>query len=542
MFLLPALQYGVAETRYLIDDVADVEIQGAWAFDEIGRYPIGSGDYNGDGIEDFIIGTDMTNAVIPQNYAHVVICGTDMPHEIDLRESTDGTADRQAFVTGFLSAGARGASLGDFNGDGYDDMLFGDSAANIDGVSAVGQAYIKYGKPAIPNRFDLEDATMEGVHIIGSRFWGYLCSAYALRGVGDINNDGFDDVALGAPIYASREPYCEAFIIYGGTDIPSELRTHELGSRGVWIQATKPKDTFGWAMDGVGDVNGDGFNDVVIGSTGVYGTQGYVCLIFGGTDLPERLWTESLGKRGVRIEGADVDDAFGTGVSAAGDVNRDGYADFLVGAQNIGRVYLFFGGPGWPEYLDADAMGSRGVIIRGDEDLIAVGLSVSGTGDVNGDGYDDIMMTAYDESISMGHSQISIVFGGENLTGRLRGVLDEYDQIVLEKPDGRSQGLGYSSCWLGDVNGDGLRDIAIGEAMGDPYGRMGAGTVYVIYGGHFWSETPTPTETATVTPTPEDTPTPTPTGTPAETPTPGSEMRGWILYGDGKVSVTPERE
>jgi hypothetical protein len=161
-------------------------------------------------------------------------------------------------------------------------------------------------------------------------------------------------------------------------------------------------------------------------------------------------------------------------------------------------------------------MGCRGVIIRGDEDLIAVGLSVSGTGDVNGDGYDDIMMTAYDESISMGHSQLSIVFGGENLTGRLRGVLDQYDQIVLEKPDGRSQGLGYSSCWLGDVNGDGLRDIAIGEAMGDPYGRMGAGTVYVIYGGHFWSETPTPTETPPETPTPTLTPSPEPTPTPFE--------------------------
>jgi hypothetical protein len=525
MSLLPALQYGVAETRYPIEDVADIEIYGAWGADEIGRNPIGSGDYNGDGINDFIIGTDWTLAGDVQKYAHIVIGSTDLPQEIDLQKSYYGTSDWQVLITGFLSPCVLGASLGDFNGDGYDDMLFGDAGATVDGVSLAGQAYIKYGKPTIPNRFDLEDATMEGVHIIGSRFWGQLGATYALRGVGDINNDGFDDVALGAPIYASREPYCEAFIIYGGTDVPSELRTHELGSRGVWIQGSQPEDTFGYAMDGVGDVNGDGFNDVVIGTEG-YAIQGYACLIFGGTDLPERLWTESLGKHGVRIEGAELGALFGKRVSAAGDVNRDGYADFLVSASNTGKVYLFFGGPSWPEYLDADAMGSRGVIIRGDEDLIAVGLSVSGTGDVNGDGYDDIMMTAYDESISMGHSQLSIVFGGENLTGRLRGVLDQYDQIVLEKPDGRSQGLGYSSCWLGDVNGDGLRDIAIGEAMGDPYGRMGAGTVYVIYGGHFWSETPTPTETATITPTPQDTPTPTPTGTPTETPTPGPE--GWI--------------
>ncbi len=66
LFLLPALEYGTAETRYLIDDIADVEIQGAWAFDEIGRYPIGSGDYNGDGIDDFIIGTDMTCSDSPK--------------------------------------------------------------------------------------------------------------------------------------------------------------------------------------------------------------------------------------------------------------------------------------------------------------------------------------------------------------------------------------------------------------------------------------------------------------------------------------------
>jgi len=176
--------------------------------------------------------------------------------------------------------------------------------------------------------------------------------------------------------------------------------------------------------------------------------------------------------------------------------------DFLVSASTGAKVYLFFGGPQWPEYIDADTMGSRGVIIRGNDDIVTVGLSVSDTGDVNGDGYDDIMMTAYNKGAGIAQSQVSIAFGGANLTGRLRGVLDQYEQIVLEDMDGQNQGFGYSSVRLGDVNGDGLRDIAIGAAMAAPYDRGGAGTVYVIYGGHFWSETPTPTETPTETATP----------------------------------------
>jgi len=282
MFLFFTIQMGMAETRYTIGEVADVQIHGTWSFYEIGRNPIGSGDYNGDGIEDIIIGSDV-NLPSDQYYANIVFGATDLPAEVDLQESWWGTSERQVIIGGFTSAGAKGASLGDFNGDGYDDMLLGDSGAKVGGVGAAGKAYIKYGKPSIPNRFDLEDATMEGIHVMGSRFYGWLCGGNAMIGVGDIDNDGYDDVGLGAPVYASQEPYCEAFIIYGGTDVPGELRTHESGSRGVWIQATKPKDTFGYAIRGVGDVNGDGFNDMVIGSSGVYGSQGYVCLIFGAT-------------------------------------------------------------------------------------------------------------------------------------------------------------------------------------------------------------------------------------------------------------------
>jgi len=273
----------------------------------------------------------------------------------------------------------------------------------------------------------------------------------------------------------------------------------------VWIQATKPEDTFGYAIRGVGDVNGDGFTDVVIGSSGVYGSQGYVCLIFGATDLPEKMWTESLGRHGVRIKGAKPDEAFGTDVSAAGDVNRDGYADFLVAATGFdpgGKVYLFLGGPQWPEYLDADTMGDRGVIIRGTEELISVGICVEEAGDIDGDGYADILIGARDQSKTLRQRQVSLIYGGPNLTSRPRGVLDEYDQVIIESLAGSDEWFNSSAFYLGDVNGDGIRDLAIGALFASPYDRGSAGTVYVIYGGHFWSETLTPTETATETATP----------------------------------------
>ena len=475
---------GQAQTRYLIDDVVDIQIFGAWAFDEIGRYPIGSGDYNGDGIADFIIGTDLTSCPECRKYAHVAYGATDLPKQIDLQESWWGTSEQQILIWDF-SASATVASLGDFNGDGYDDMLFGDGSADPNGLSNAGQSFIKYGEPALPRQSSLYDATMEGVRIMGSRFWGWLSAERSIGNAGDINGDGFADALLGAPSYASSDPYREAFIIYGATDVPSELWTHELGPHGVRIVATDPGETFGYSMNGVGDVNRDGLGDVVIGSYGKPGEQGYAYLIFGATDLPCQMETEALGSRGVRIKGAGPGDLFGNRVRAAGDVNRDGYNDFLVSASTAGKVYIFYGGPEWPEFLDADEMGSRGVIISGNESVVAVGLSISAAGDVNGDGYDDIMLTAYDKRISTVQSQVSIIFGGKNLTERPRGLLDEYEQIVFERPNGRQQGFGYSSTYLGDINGDGFRDLAIGEALADPYDRGGAGTVYVIYGGKF---------------------------------------------------------
>jgi hypothetical protein len=139
----------------------------------------------------------------------------------------------------------------DFNGDGYDDMLFGDGPADPDGLGNAGQAFIKFGGLEIPRRVGLYDATMEGVHIIGSRFWGWLSSERSIGSAGDINGDGFADALLGAPSFGTTGDRREAFIIYGGTDVPSELRTHELGSHGVWIQATDPDETFG-GVQGVG--------------------------------------------------------------------------------------------------------------------------------------------------------------------------------------------------------------------------------------------------------------------------------------------------
>ena len=525
-----------AQVRYLIDDVSDIDVQGSCPFDEIGRYPISSGDFNGDGCSDLLIGQDNNVMSEDCSSAYIVKGGTDLPPEIDLQDGFFDRSERQVRAYDFEQASSV-VGLGDFNGDGIDDFLLGDAPADPDGLSNAGQAFIKYGVLEFPRKFSIYDATIEGVRIVGSRFWGWLSVESSIGSAGDINGDGFTDALLGAPSFASVDPYREAFIIYGGTDVPSELWTHELGHHGVRIVATDPDERFGQSMRGVGDVNKDGFNDIVIGSQGGLEEQGYAYLIFGATDLPGQMETEALGSHGVRIEGAGPGDVFGSVVSAAGDVNRDGYADFLVSAQNIGKVYLFWGASQWPENLDADNMGNRGVIIRGDESVVAVGLSVSAAGDVNGDGYDDIMMTAYDKRIGDMHSQVSIVFGGPNLTERPRGLLEEYDQIVLERPRGRRYALGYSSSYLGDVNGDGLRDLAIGEAFAEPYDRGTAGTVHIIFGGKFF---PTATMSPTITPTEtsplEPTRTPTPTLTPQKT----HGFSGWILLGEGEVKVTKE--
>ena len=182
------------------------------------------------------------------------------------------------------------------------------------------------------------------------------------------------------------------------------------GSEGFRIDGVVAGDKSGIAVSNAGDVNGDGYADMLIGASladpgGSQSGQSYV--VFGGGDgFAANLELSGLdGSNGFRLDGIDVDDQSGLSVSTAGDVNGDGYADILVGApkadpggdSNAGETYLVFGkANGFAASLDLGALdGNNGYRLDGIDADDDSGFSVSTAGDVNGDGFDDILVGAH---------------------------------------------------------------------------------------------------------------------------------------------------
>jgi hypothetical protein len=264
----------------------------------------------------------------------------------------------------FDAYGTSVASIGDFNGDGFDDWIAGALGNDAGGLDA-GRAYIYFGRPSPDTTADM---------ILTGQAAGDEFGA-AVAGAGDVNGDGFDDVIVGA----SRNDLAganagSAFVYYGGS-IPNA--TADL----VLIGAA-PGDRCGYSVAGAGDINGDGFDDMIVGAIAndAGGTDAGRAYVYFGGMFPNA--TADL-----VLTGAAAFDAFGTSVARAGDFNADGFDDVIVGAPfsgGTGRAFVYLGA-NVPE-ATAD------LTLLGEAANDVFGFSVGGGGDVNGDGFDDLIV------------------------------------------------------------------------------------------------------------------------------------------------------
>ena len=215
-----------------------------------------------------------------------------------------------------------------------------------------------------------------------------------------------------------------------------------------------------------GDVNGDGYADVIVGADGVDGSgnnRGAAYLFNGATLSGTKATSDAL----ATINGAADDDFLGSSVSIAGDVNGDGYDDVIVGAKSVamkGAAYVFSGATlsGTKETTDALAT------INGGDDYDHFGASVSGAGDVNNDGYYDVIIGAADPNTAFGNREgKAYVFSGATLSGTMSAT----DALATFNGTSDYDWLGYSVSSAGDVNGDEMADVIIGSP-----GLDGAGT------------------------------------------------------------------
>ncbi|SFF29770.1 integrin alpha [Nitrosomonas sp. Nm166] len=273
------------------------------------------------------------------------------------------------------------------------------------------------------------------------------------------------------------------------------------GNNGFRLDGVAAYDYSGRSVSNAGDVNGDGFDDVIVGASfadpnGIYSGSSYV--IFGkASGFNAALELSSLdGNSGFRLDGVAEDDQSGRSVSSAGDVNGDGFDDVIIGAPNAnqsgggynsyagGASYVVFGkASGFDAALSLSSLdGSNGFRLDGRGDARSGG-SVSSAGDVNNDGFDDMIIGAFGANPNGDFSGSSFVVFGKasgfdatldlsNLDGRNGFRLDG---VAEDDQSGRS----VSSA--GDVNGDGFDDVIIGADGADPNGKS-SGSSYVVFG------------------------------------------------------------
>ncbi len=316
------------------------------------------------------------------------------------------------------------SAAGDVNGDGFDDVIIGAYGA---ATSDAGEGYVVFGKASgWDSSLDLSALDgSTGFRLDAVSTWDRL--GRAVSEAGDVNGDGIDDLLIGA--WSGSTGYAgESFVVFGkasGWAASLDLSTLD-GTTGFRLDGVAAADYSGKAVGAAGDVNGDGFDDILIGAYKAASAAGESYVVFGQASG----WAASLdlsdldGTTGFRIDGIDGSDRSGRSVSGAGDVNGDGIADLIVGAWGAspsgsasGESYVVFGKTSaWAASLDLSTLdGSTGFRLDGIDAADDAGRSVSAAGDVNGDGFDDLMVGAWggdpDGNAAAGESYV--VFGGD---------------------------------------------------------------------------------------------------------------------------------
>jgi Ca2+-binding RTX toxin-like protein len=335
-------------------------------------------------------------------------------------------------------------------------------------------------------------------------------SGISVSAAGDVNGDGYDDVIIGAPkANPFGSEFGSSYVVFGkATNTVSSINLEDLdGTDGFRINGAATDDFSGVSVSTAGDINGDGYADVIIGASkadpGGDSIAGSSYVIFGAASGFNASFNPFAlnGTNGFRLDGENAGDESGISVSDAGDVNGDGFDDMIIGAPNAypngeestGCSYVVFGKEsGFAATFDLASLdGSNGFRILGEFDGGDFGKSVSSAGDVNGDGFDDVLIVAYGSGTT--------VFGGSGpgperpgtsyiIFGKAAGFTANLNLLSLNGtngfrilPEADSSYGGGSVSDAGDVNGDGYDDIIIGNPQANQSGGS-FGPAYVVFG------------------------------------------------------------
>ncbi|WKZ67962.1 MAG: FG-GAP-like repeat-containing protein [Flavobacteriales bacterium] len=432
---------------------------GTQAAEGLGSSAASAGDVNGDGYSDIIVGAPGYNGGQAGEGRAALYLGA--AEGLTANAAWTAESDQAGGLFGCV------ASAGDVNGDGYSDVIVGASQFD-NGQDAEGRAFIHHGGPAGLSPTPAWTAESDQVVAL---------FGISVASAGDVNGDGYSDVIVGADQYDNGQLYEGRAFVYHGSPAglsPTPAWTAESDQDGA---------RFGWSVASAGDVNGDGYSDVIVGA--VYYDNGQPdegrAFVYHGSPAglsPTPAWT------------AESDQAyawFGRSVASAGDVNGDGYSDVIVGADQYnngqpdeGRAFVYHGSP-------AGLSPTPAWTAESDQASAFFGWSVASAGDVNGDGYSDVIVGAgYYDNGQLYEGRAFVYHGSPAGLSPTPAWTAESDQV-----DAR---FGYSVASAGDVNGDGYSDVIVGALLFDN-GQLYEGRAFVYHGSPA-GLSPTPAWTA----------------------------------------------
>ncbi|MFW9767553.1 MAG: hypothetical protein ACFFF9_04490 [Candidatus Thorarchaeota archaeon] len=380
---------------------ADASFVGEGYNNWFGRWTAGLGDIDGNGYADFAISAIRNNNAASQaGKVYIFLGGSNTIWGLDTPATQSNISITGEAVWDNIGHGVYG--IGDTNGDNYDDFIV--SSFSDEGGLDSGQLYLFYGRPQ-GQWLDTYSAAEANASWIGNP--GDYVSMDA-SGIGDVNNDGYTDFAIGAWTNQTSVSHRSVYLILGGAgtnwtmDQPISLSNASLIGRnntGLGLDFW----SLNW-VSGAGDVNGDSFDDILVGAYDEDdgGSNSGTTYLFLGRSTES--WTHNItfSNANASFVGESANDWSGSSVGGAGDVNGDSFDDFVIGApspfditvaQGRGRAYLILGGPSQSLEMDTP-LANADFIYEPEQVNAAYGMHVQGIGDVNDDGLDDFAIGA----------------------------------------------------------------------------------------------------------------------------------------------------
>ncbi len=330
----------------------------------------------------------------------------------------------------------------------------------------------------------------------------------SLADAGDVNGDGFRDIVIGAPGTAggANAAAGAAWLVFGtSVGLPAlDLSSLNAGdAMRLSKSGAATNAAIGISVAGLGDFNGDGFDDIAIGSNiGRFGggLPGVVWIVFGRASFPASLDLGSLGSSGMTLTGAENGDSFGADLSGGGSINGDARPDLLIGApfghSFGGGAYAVFGTTLPSLSLSMSALnGQNGIALVDSGSFNLSGIATALGGDVNGDGVGDLLIGAF----GLQDSSSNDVGGAYLVLGRAAGFstgtvsLNALDGsngarfIGAFYPMSAADSAGSAVAFLGDQNADGRAEMLIADPDASPNARGFSGEVFLVYGATSFS-------------------------------------------------------